>query len=151
MMKKKTEHKGGRPPKFKADFCRQARFLCELGAIDDQLADFFNVTRVTIGRWKKSHPEFCCALKEGKSVADQSVEKALYQKATGYRISSTKSTTRDGKIIDSTECERELPPDTTACIFWLKNRRPDRWRDKIDHDLSFQGDIEVTLGGNAEE
>jgi hypothetical protein len=66
---------GGRPSKFKADYAQQAEKLCDLGATDEDLADFFDVSIRTIANWKSEHPEFLQALKGGKSQADDRVER----------------------------------------------------------------------------
>src|SRR5690606_14837843 len=66
----------GRPPKYQATFATQAEKLCRLGATDDNLADFFEVSVRTISRWKVEHEEFCQALKAGKDEADSAVERS---------------------------------------------------------------------------
>jgi hypothetical protein len=73
----------GRPRKYRAEFAKQARKLCELGATDRDLAEFFDVTTVTIWRWRSQHREFCNALKVGKGAPDDRVEFSLYQRAVG--------------------------------------------------------------------
>jgi len=96
---------GGRPTLFKPEYQEQVKKLCRLGAIDDDLADFFHVTKQTINNWKKSHPEFFDSLKSGKDVVDDKVETRLCEDAL-------------------------MSGNTTAQIFWLKNRRPKEWRDR---------------------
>lgn len=126
----------GRPRSFKPEYVEQARKLCLLGATDVEVADFFDVTERTINRWKVDYPEFCQALKLGKDEADDRVEKSLYRRALGYSHEAVKifanPATGAEQIVPYTE---HYPPDTTACIFWLKNRRKDQWRDKIDHEV----------------
>lgn len=130
------KHPGGRPTKFKPEFVEQARKLCELGATDYELADFFEIDRATIYRWQASYPEFCDALKAGKVAADERVERSLYHRATGYTFKSEKVFQFQGAIVRADTIEH-VAPDTTAMIFWLKNRRPDLWRDK--HDIEHTG------------
>jgi hypothetical protein len=132
----------GRPPKYRADFARQAAKLCELGATDDDLAAFFAVNVRTIGRWKVEHEAFCAALKLGKGAVDDKVERSLYQRAVGYSYDTVKIFTHQGQVIRA-EYREHYPPDTTAAIFWLKNRRPEEWRDK--QDLSHGGKLTVEL------
>ena len=91
---------------FQADYAEQARRLCLLGAIDRDLARFFEVSESTINRWKRQHPEFNGALKQGKAAADAEVAEALHAKAVNG--------------------------DMNAISFWLRNRRSDLWRDKRD-------------------
>lgn len=121
----------GRPTKYKPEFDEQARKLCELGAADEELANFFKVSRVTIWRWAQTHEGFCSALKVGKESADERVANSLYHKAIGYTFDSEKVFQYGGKIIRAAVKEH-VPPDTTAMIFWLKNRRPHEWRDQRD-------------------
>lgn len=118
---------GGRPTKYKPEFIKVAQKLCELGATEWDVADALGVTTVTIHRWKVKHPEFCSALKTGKAPADDRVEMSLYRRATGYSFESEKIFQFQGEPVVVPYTER-VPPDTTACIFWLKNRRPEEWR-----------------------
>lgn len=126
----------GRPSEYQSSFNRQAQKLCELGATDAELADFFKVTERTIYRWQVKYPEFCQALKAGKETADDRVERSLYHKAVGYSFEAVKIFMPAGaKEPVYAPFKEHIPPDTTACIFWLKNRRKAEWRDKIDHTL----------------
>jgi len=119
----------GRPSSYKPEFAKQADKLCRLGATDVELADFFGVTTVTIWRWQSAHEEFCNALKRGKEVADERVERSLYHRAVGYTFESEKVFQFQGEVVRAGTREH-VPPDTAACIFWLKNRRSAEWRDK---------------------
>lgn len=141
----------GRPPKYNADFAEQAAKLCNLGATDEDLADFFGVSVRTVIRWKSEHEEFCQALKAGKEAADDRVERSLYQRAVGYSFDSEKVFNHRGEIVRA-KTREHCPPDTTAAIFWLKNRRPDLWRDKQHHELTGKdgGPIEHTVSDDAE-
>lgn len=119
----------GRPTKFKPEFVEQARKLAQLGATDRECADFFDVNEATLHRWKHDHPEFCESLKVGKEAADDRVEQSLYRRALGYSHDAVKiHVAGDGQITQVPFVEH-YPPDTTAAIFWLKNRRKDDWRD----------------------
>jgi len=127
-----------RPSKYKPEFADQALKLCRLGATDKELADFFATTEQTINAWKAAYPEFLESLKEGKSLADAEVADKLYKRATGYSHKAVKiASTPDGKE-HLTEYEEQYPPDTTAAIFWLKNRRPDLWRDKTEQRTTIE-------------
>ncbi|EBM0567327.1 terminase [Salmonella enterica] len=129
-----------RPTKYQAAYAEQARKLCLLGYTDAELADFFDVDEATINRWKKEHHEFCESIKKGKSVADGEVAAKLFHRATGYEHPEDDIRTVDGNIV-ITPTIKHYPPDTTAAIFWLKNRQKNKWRDKQDHELS--GEIQV--------
>lgn len=123
--------KRGRPSTYKPEYVKQAAKLCALGATDRDVADFFEVTETTINRWKLAYPDFCASLKVGKEPADDKVEQSLYRKATGYTFDAVKIFQFNGVpvVVDYVE---HVPPSDTACIFWLKNRRPEKWRDKPD-------------------
>lgn len=146
----------GRPTKYRRDFARQANLLCELGACDHDLARFFAVSKTTITDWKRRHPEFLASIKRGKDFADKEVIRALWKRATGCLITRgirrVEMARDSGKVVKVVEeaVQIELPPDTAAAFIWLKNRRPDSWRQKIDHENEFTGEIRVTLGGDAE-
>lgn len=124
---------GGRPSKYTEAFAVQAAKLCELGATDKDLADFFGVTVRTIPRWAAEHVEFCQALKVGKASADDRVERSLYHRANGYTHEAVKIFMPAGAAAPVyAKFQEHVPPDTTACIFWLKNRRPELWREKSE-------------------
>ncbi len=135
-----------RPTKFKAEYVEQAKKLAQLGATDKEIADFFEVHEATLNRWKAEHPAFCESLKVGKAEADDRVERSLYHRATGYKHEAVKMFQAGGMVLREDYVEH-YPPDTTACIFWLKNRRPDLWRDKVSAELSGPngGDIPVSV------
>jgi hypothetical protein len=120
----------GRPTLYREEYTEQALKLCRLGATDRELADFFDVSEQTINAWKDAHPEFLESLKDGKAKADAEVADKLFRRATGYSHEAVKVFLPSGTTepIYAPYIER-YAPDTTACIFWLKNRRPDLWRD----------------------
>ncbi|WP_375790884.1 helix-turn-helix domain-containing protein [Bradyrhizobium sp. vgs-9] len=125
----------GRPTSYKPEYAEQAAKLCALGATDAELADFFKVTTVTIWRWQSAHVEFCNALKRGKEAADERVERSLYARATGYTHEAVKIFMPAGaKKPVYAKYQEHVPPDVTAQIFWLKNRRREEWRDKQEHE-----------------
>lgn len=125
-----------RPTKYKPEYVTQAAKLCALAATDQELADFFEVTVTTLNRWKISYPEFCASIKDAKEQADDRVERSLFQRATGYEQDEVKIFMPGGKDAPVYAPYRaKIAPDTTACIFWLKNRRPDLWRDKTIVDV----------------
>lgn len=124
----------GRPSKYKAEFAAQAAKLCKLGATDAQLADFFQVSVSTINLWKVQHKAFSESIKVPKAEADERVEQSLYRRAMGYEHDEVDIRVVDHAII-KTEIRKYYPPDSTAMIFWLKNRKPAEWREKqeIEH------------------
>lgn len=123
----KPAAKRGRPSGLTPDKIKQAAKLAKLGATDAEIADFFEISAVTVWRWKEADPAFCSALKAGKAEADDRVERSLYARATGYEHDEVDIRVVGGQIVQ-TPIRKRYPPDTVACIFWLKNRRPDLWR-----------------------
>jgi hypothetical protein len=139
--------KNGRPSTYKAEFAGQATKLCGLGATDFELADFFGVDTRTIYRWKNTEPKFCQAVKAGKGKSDDRVERALFNRAVGYSFESEKVFQNKGEIVRAATVEH-VPPDPGAAMNWLKNRKPDEWRDRVinEHTGKDGGPIEsVTL------
>lgn len=123
--------KGGRPSSYKREFAKQAEKLCALGATDNEIAAFFEVHPATLYRWKHQHEEFCESLRTAKETADERVERSLYQRAIGYEQEEVKIFMPSGATEPVyAKFTAKYGPDVTACIFWLKNRRSDRWRDK---------------------
>lgn len=134
---------GGRPTSYKPEFVEQARKLCELGATDADLADFFGVRRETIWAWAQKHEEFSNTLKVGKAAADERVERSLYHRAVGYTFAAVKifmPANAPGPVY--APYQEHVPPDTTAAIFWLKNRRAQDWRDVHKHEHGRAGEFD---------
>lgn len=119
----------------KLDYITQ---MAREGLIDKDIAYNLGVSESTFYAYKKKYPELLKALMEGKEVADARVENALYRRALGY--SYDEITYEYGE--ETKRVTKHMVPDTTAAIFWLKNRRTDRWRDvkQIDHE----GSLEIT-------
>jgi len=124
-----------RPTKYKKEFAEQARKLCLLGATDKSLAEFFEVTESTINKWKVDHKEFSESIKKGKEIADAEVASKLYHRATGYEHQEDDIRSVNGEIV-ITPTVKHYAPDTTAAIFWFKNRKKAEWRDKQDHEVT---------------
>ena len=106
--------------------------LAALGATELEIALAFGVNKATIQRWKKSHTSFRDAVNQGKGVSDAAVIRSLYKRATGFDVVEERQIMekdKDGntKPIKIERYKRYIPPDTTAQIFWLKNRQRDRW------------------------
>jgi len=136
-----------RPAKYQPEFATQAAKLCLLGATDQEIADFFEIDVRTVYRWKHDHEEFCQALKGGKEVADERVERSLYQRAIGYEQDEVKIFMPGGASEPVYAPFRaKIAPDTTAAIFWLKNRRSGEWRDKTEQEQSGTMTLSVVTG-----
>lgn len=134
----------GRPTKYSDTMPARAYKLCrEAGLTDEQLATAFGVSEDTINEWKLKHPEFSESLKRGKDDFDLGrVEKSLLHRALGYSHPEDKIFNDNGTplIVPTT---KHYPPDTTAMIFWLKNRQPQRWRDSQNIKLGGDGESPI--------
>lgn len=115
------------------------------GLTDEQIAANMGIAPKTLYRWKEQYCQICQSLKKGKDVVDIQVENALLKRALGYKY---KEVTREKvfnpgtgeyELMTTKEVTKEVVPDTTAQIFWLKNRRPEQWRDK--RDVSVEGSL----------
>lgn len=125
----------GRPSVFRDEFPEQAAKLCALGATDADLADFFGVHVDTIYDWKANKAIFSEAIKSAKEALDARVTRRLFERAIGYSHPAVKIMQYEGSPVEVPYTEH-YAPDTAAAIFWLKNRQPKEWRDKIDLEHS---------------
>ncbi len=137
----------GQPTKFTDEVTENAFALADAGKTDVEIADILGISVATVYRWKIAHPEFCEALKAGKAVADSRVTVSLYQRACGYSHPDVHISNFQGEIT-VTPIIKYFPPDTTACIFWLKNRQPEEWRDKVESAITHSGEIKIVVGGD---
>jgi hypothetical protein len=120
--------RGGRPTLYQERYAEEGRKLCELGATDAQMADFWGVHENTINNWKRAHPEFAQAVRRGKMWADAQLAEALYLRGIGYSHPAVKIMQHEGKPV-VVEYTKHYPPDGPCLMFWLKNRQPERWQD----------------------
>jgi hypothetical protein len=118
-----------RPTAYKPEYNEQALKLCRMGATDKQIADFFGVTEKTIANWKNKKAGFLQSLKEGKLLSDAEISNSLFHRAKGYSHKDVDIRVVAGQIVE-TPIDKHYPPDATSCIFWLKNRQPEHWREK---------------------
>ncbi|MBU2652685.1 MAG: helix-turn-helix domain-containing protein [Bacteroidetes bacterium] len=130
-----------------------AEVACREGGLTDvKLAKLFGVAKSTINLWKKEHPDFSDSIKKGKDDWDsEKIENSLAKRALGFSYTETTKEPRlikkpDGDITTSDmvvtkKVTKLIVPDTTAQIFWLKNRQPKRWRDR--HEVEVTGDDEL--------
>lgn len=102
------------------------------GLTKEQIANNIGIGRTTLYEWEQKEPNIANTLKKGREVADYEVENALFKRAIGYTIQvNEQKVDKDGCVHDLVK-DVHIPPDTTAQIFWLKNRKPDKWRDKVE-------------------
>ena len=128
------KHAGGRPSDYRDEMCALVMLSVPDGATWDAIANVCDCGTTTAKRWAKEHDEFQSAINEARAICDDRVERSLFRKATGYTITTQVYDKRSGRI---RELELSVPADTAACIFFLKNRRPQMWRDK--HDVAMTG------------
>lgn len=100
------------------------------GLTDKVIAANIGITPSTLYEWKKSYPEISESLKNGKEVVDRMVENALLKRALGYQYEEVSEKYEMGILTERKVTKKEVIPDTTAQIYWLKNRKPEVWRDK---------------------
>ena len=130
-----AQEKPGRPSPYEkgysSSFPELGRKLAMLGAKDKEIAEAFGISESTLNLWKTKHEELSESLKAGKLIADAEVVDRLYQRAMGYEHDEIDIRVVDKEIVQ-TEIRKFYPPDTTAAIFWLKNRQKAQWRDKVE-------------------
>ena len=98
------------------------------GLTDEQIAKNIGISRASLYEWKKKKVDIFDALKKGKEVIDFEVENALLKRALGYEYEEE---TYENGILTK-KVKKQVPPDTTAQIFWLKNRKKEQWREKVE-------------------
>lgn len=106
------------------------------GLTDEQIAHNMGINVATLYRWKNDHCEICNALKESKDIADKAVENALYKSALGAiceEITEERIWNKEKskfEMVVTKKITKKMPPNSTSIIYWLKNRKPDIWRDR---------------------
>ena len=109
------------------------------GLTDEQIAHNCGISRSTLNVWREKYKDISDTLKRGREVADREVENALYKSAIGHKETVKKVFRVKDELVEAEE-EIYIPPNVTAQIFWLKNRKRDVWRDKIEQSLEISGD-----------
>lgn len=146
---------GGRPSKVKTISLKQVAKLAELGLSDEEIADFYSISRSTLSAFKKANEEFSDVIKRGKLKADTKVVRSLYERAVGFTTKEvtlelktvfgglvvTDSGIKEGmeqKMVPIKQVIKQVAGDVGAQIMWLKNRRHKDWADKkqIEHSGS---------------
>ncbi|MDZ7821550.1 MAG: hypothetical protein U5N26_06915 [Candidatus Marinimicrobia bacterium] len=106
------------------------------GLTELQIAHNLGISKSTFETYKVKFPDFLDALKRGKGPVDFEVENALLKKALGHTYEETHTEIRQYKDGSTAKVKKVIehytPPDVIACIFWLKNRRPEQWREKVE-------------------
>ena len=136
------------PTKWNSNLIRLVYQLCLLGHTDEEVAKVMEVSIHTINSWKRTHPEFLEAMREGKEIADAQVVHALYKRATGFTVMETHVCMYRGEVIQ-TQIPKYYPPESWAANKWLNVRQRTKWAEvqKIDiqhtqlnlHKFDFSG------------
>lgn len=121
----------GQPEKYRPEFNKRATRYALLGLTDEQIAGCFEVSHVTLKKWKDTKPEFKEALEKGKVEADAKVAYSLYKRATGYSHTETKVFCSEGMIVTK-DVTKKYAPCPVSAKMWLHNRQPEKWRERKD-------------------
>jgi len=137
--------------KYVKDFPARAEAYAKQGLIDKEIARKLGISKQTFYDYQKKHPDFLDSLKRGKAPVDFKVENALLKRAMGYEYEET-TVEYDAAVEDQKAKPKKIKtttkrviPDVAACIFWLKNRKPKKWRDKQNIELSGEDDEPVKI------
>lgn len=110
------------------------------GLVLEEIAYNMGINRSTLYKWQRAYIPIDNALKNGRAVADRKVENALFNRAIGSNVTEVKVTEgKDGKSVVT--ATKHIPADVTACIYWLKNRKPDEWNDR--KTVTVEADLEA--------
>lgn len=144
----------GRASKYKPEYCEEQTKLLMLGATDQDLADYFGVSKSTIYEWRLKHQEFSDSVLAGRQRADMEIAFSAFERAKGKEYfeevpTKVKRITYDekGKKISEheevvvTRVRKFIPPDPTTIQFWLKNRKQVAWRDRREVEVGGPGDF----------
>ncbi len=137
----------GRPSEYRPEFAEQAAEMAVGGATEPEIAAELGIDVATLFRWRTRHPEFRSALKVGKDHADERVARSLYERAVGYSRKAVKIMQHQGVVMKVPYVEH-IPPDPGAAKLWLSNRRPNEWRERVQHEHSGTVTLESLVTGS---
>lgn len=126
----------GRPPLYEDWMPQVAAVIGRLGGTQPDLADAFGVSLRTVERWMAEGAEFWRAVKLAQGDLDRMVERSLFERAMGYEHESEEIFHNKDTGVVRAQTRKKYAPDTAAAIFWLKNRKPEKWRDKVEVDAN---------------
>ncbi len=125
----------GRPTKKNPSVVAKIYELARKGKTALQISKIIGINPSTIGHWMRMDIDFSIALRESRQEADELVEAATFKRALGYEQTyTTQKLTNTGKVVTVEETVH-IPPNPTSQLFWLKNRKPHDWKDRIDHEV----------------
>lgn len=126
----------GRPTKYKPEYAELAGEFCLMGATDATLAEYFEVDERTINNWKVDYPDFFQSMSAGKAVADAKMASSLYKSGMGLHVTTEDRLVSDGQGgQDVVTLEKKIDPSVAAQRYWLNNRQPKHWREKVETPL----------------
>lgn len=147
---KPKKHPGGRPTKYKPELCLTVEYMARAGLIDAEISRAIGVSESTLNDWKNKYPEFLESLKRGRDEPDSAVEQSLYKRAMGMVMKEEVIEEVEGADTPGRKktVYKQIPPDATAMIFWLKNRKPKEWRDKqvMEHEVGEDSGLVIIKG-----
>jgi transcriptional regulator with XRE-family HTH domain len=129
----------GRKTLYNKEIPDQVKKWCNEGLTEKQIAKKIGISVTSFEEWKNKYPELVLSLKEGKKKPDEEVENSLYKRAIGYDYEEITTVVKNTGVNQTTEIhktKKQITPDVTAQIFWLKNRMPEKWRDKQTTELT---------------
>ncbi len=150
-----SKKRKGRPSKYETEWKNKLEIIggwAKDGLVDAQIANNMGVSRSTLSDWKTKYPELLDTLNKNKEIVDREVENALLKRALGYSYEETTKELVKNPLTEEVRLEvtkvvtKQVSPDTTAQIFWLKNRKPVDWRDKKDVGVTFDKSLEDFFG-----
>jgi hypothetical protein len=127
--------KMGRPIEYQSKFADTVRAMAKLGGTDFEIAEELGISTSTLWRWRSKYEDLSRALMEGRDAFDDRAERSLAQKAIGYTFHTEKVMQFEGRIVRADIVEH-VPPDVGALKMWLGNRRPDKWKDKQEVNVT---------------
>lgn len=146
---KKSDVKIGRPSNFNENIAHVVIALFKEGKTEEQVSQMLGIHIGTLRNWKNSDPDFLNATKDAKRSADDLVEAALFTRAVGYSHKEVKIMSYEGHSFEH-EYIKQVEPDSAAAQFWLRNRQPEKWRDKQEIDVKGEG-IKIVIDKDDEK
>ena len=125
--------------RFRAEYYELVFNYCLLGATMDEVAMFLGIPRQTIDHWAVDDELFNSAVKSGREQADARVAGSIYRRALGYSHPAVKIFCDKEGSVTEVPYVQHYPPDSTAAMFWLKNRQPEKWKEKVSTEHSGPG------------
>jgi hypothetical protein len=122
----------GRPTAYKDEYAQVAYNYALLGAVDTELAAFFQISKATLNTWKRKHPDFLDSITRGKMTADAEVAASTFKSATGQHFIEEERIVNQGDSYEIVTIKKQVPPDYRAQSLWLRNRRPKDWKERVE-------------------